>query len=212
MSWLPSLRVGAQAKVDRLAYSIGRSGVRIRRRLHRLRRVRQPRSSMRPHLPRSFVNLAWSNLAAQSAEQLSLAAAPLVAVLALGAGPGEVGLVAAAQTLHGVARIAGVPRSDRHGRLQRRRPSADTCTRTARSVCNSQLQARTRPERSIHGRTRSRGIAGFLGGGGCGVHYDRGVVDLRDISVAPVVRTTAPNAAQGASTRRDSRRCKLRMA
>ncbi|MDM0001421.1 MFS transporter [Variovorax sp. J22P240] len=54
---------------------------------------------MRPHLPRPFLNLAWSNLAAQSAEQLSLAAAPLVAVLALGAGPGEVGMLAAAQTL-----------------------------------------------------------------------------------------------------------------
>ena len=39
------------------------------------------------------------DLAAQSAEQLSLAAAPLVAVLALRAGPGEVGMLAAAQTL-----------------------------------------------------------------------------------------------------------------
>jgi predicted MFS family arabinose efflux permease len=50
-------------------------------------------------LPRPFVNLAWSNLAAQSAEQISLAAIPMVAVLALGAGPGETGLLAAAQTL-----------------------------------------------------------------------------------------------------------------
>ena len=50
-------------------------------------------------LPRSFAFLAGSNLAAQSAEQLSLAAAPLVAVLALGAGPGAIGLLAAAQTL-----------------------------------------------------------------------------------------------------------------
>jgi predicted MFS family arabinose efflux permease len=50
-------------------------------------------------LPRSFLNLAWSNLAAQSAEQLSLAAVPLVAVLALGAGPGEIGFLAAVQTL-----------------------------------------------------------------------------------------------------------------
>lgn len=54
---------------------------------------------MQPKLPRAFVPLAWSNLAAQSAEQLSLAAAPLVAVLALGAGAGEIGLLAAAQTL-----------------------------------------------------------------------------------------------------------------
>ncbi|MGJ7552479.1 MFS transporter [Variovorax sp. RB3P1] len=50
-------------------------------------------------LPRPFLQLAWSNLAAQSAEQLSLAAVPLVAVLALGAGPGEIGLLAAVQTL-----------------------------------------------------------------------------------------------------------------
>jgi predicted MFS family arabinose efflux permease len=50
-------------------------------------------------LPRSFTALAGSNLAAQSAEQLSLAAVPLVAVLALGAGPGEIGTLAAVQTL-----------------------------------------------------------------------------------------------------------------
>ena len=50
-------------------------------------------------LPRSFRNLAWSNLAAQSAEQLSLAAVPLVAVLMLDAGPGEIGFLAAVQTL-----------------------------------------------------------------------------------------------------------------
>ena len=50
-------------------------------------------------LPRPFVSLAWSNLAAQSAEQLSLAAVPLVAVLTLGAGPGEIGTLAAVQTL-----------------------------------------------------------------------------------------------------------------
>lgn len=50
-------------------------------------------------LPRSFNFLAGSNLAAQSAEQISLAAVPMVAVLALGAGPGEIGLLGAAQTL-----------------------------------------------------------------------------------------------------------------
>jgi predicted MFS family arabinose efflux permease len=43
--------------------------------------------------------LAWSNGAAQSAEQLALAATPIVAVLAFGAGPAEVGLLAGAQTL-----------------------------------------------------------------------------------------------------------------
>lgn len=46
-----------------------------------------------------FQRLAWSNLVAQSAEQLSLAAAPMVAVLALGAGVGETGFLTAAQTL-----------------------------------------------------------------------------------------------------------------
>lgn len=50
-------------------------------------------------LPRPFHALAGANLAAQSAEQLSLAAVPLVAVLALGAGPGEIGLLNTAQTL-----------------------------------------------------------------------------------------------------------------
>src|SRR6187402_3311562 len=54
---------------------------------------------MQPPLPVPFQRLAWSNLAAQSAEQLSLAAVPLVAVLVLGAGPGEIGLLAALQTL-----------------------------------------------------------------------------------------------------------------
>lgn len=52
-----------------------------------------------PTLPARFHRLAWSNLAAQSAEQIGLAAAPMVAVLSLGAGPGETGLLAAAQTL-----------------------------------------------------------------------------------------------------------------
>jgi MFS family permease len=50
-------------------------------------------------LPRPFHRLAWSNLAAQSAEQIGLAAAPMVAVLALGAGAGETGLLQTAQTL-----------------------------------------------------------------------------------------------------------------
>ena len=50
-------------------------------------------------LPAAFRGLAWSNLAAQSAEQISLAAVPMVAVLALGAGPGDIGLLAAVQSL-----------------------------------------------------------------------------------------------------------------
>jgi MFS family permease len=47
----------------------------------------------------SASRLALANLFAQSAEQLSQAAIPLAAVLLLGAGPGQVGLLAAAQTL-----------------------------------------------------------------------------------------------------------------
>ena len=50
-------------------------------------------------LPPIFQRLAGANLAAQSAEQISLAAVPIVAVLALGAGPGEIGTLATAQTL-----------------------------------------------------------------------------------------------------------------
>ena len=50
-------------------------------------------------LPRALNRLVASNLAAQSAEQLSLAAVPIVAVLALGAGAGEIGTLATAQTL-----------------------------------------------------------------------------------------------------------------
>jgi predicted MFS family arabinose efflux permease len=47
----------------------------------------------------TFTRLAWSNLAAQSAEQIGLAAGLLVAVLALGAGEGAVGMLQTAQTL-----------------------------------------------------------------------------------------------------------------
>jgi predicted MFS family arabinose efflux permease len=50
-------------------------------------------------LPRTFNRLAWSNLAAQSAEQVALAAAPIVAVLLLGAGEAETGLLQTALTL-----------------------------------------------------------------------------------------------------------------
>src|SRR5438309_2779352 len=50
-------------------------------------------------LPPTFNRLAWSNLAAQSAEQVALAAAPIVAVLLLGAGEGQTGLLQTALTL-----------------------------------------------------------------------------------------------------------------
>ena len=50
-------------------------------------------------LPSAFHKLAFSNLMAQSAEQLTLAAVPIVAVLMLKAGPGEIGVIAAVQSL-----------------------------------------------------------------------------------------------------------------
>ena len=50
-------------------------------------------------LPATFNRLAWSNLAAQSAEQIALAAAPIVAVLMLGVAEGETGLLQTALTL-----------------------------------------------------------------------------------------------------------------
>jgi predicted MFS family arabinose efflux permease len=52
-----------------------------------------------PNLPPTFNRLAWSNLAAQSAEQVALAAAPIVAVLVLGVGEGQTGLLQTALTL-----------------------------------------------------------------------------------------------------------------
>jgi predicted MFS family arabinose efflux permease len=54
---------------------------------------------MPPCLPATFNRLAWSNLAAQSAEQVALAAAPIVAVLLLGVGEGQTGLLQTALTL-----------------------------------------------------------------------------------------------------------------
>lgn len=50
-------------------------------------------------LPSGFAKLGWSNLAAQLSEQISLAAAPLVAVLLLGASAAEAGLLQTMQTL-----------------------------------------------------------------------------------------------------------------
>jgi predicted MFS family arabinose efflux permease len=50
-------------------------------------------------LPPTFNRLAWSNLAAQSAEQIALAAAPIVAVILLGVGEGQTGLLQTALTL-----------------------------------------------------------------------------------------------------------------
>jgi len=69
-------------------------------------------------LPSTFNRLAWSNLAAQSAEQVALAAAPIVAVLLLGAGEGETGLLQTALTLPFV--LFAIPAGLLADRLSRR--------------------------------------------------------------------------------------------
>src|SRR5579872_1095149 len=69
-------------------------------------------------LPATFNRLAWSNLAAQSAEQVALAAAPIVAVLLLGAGEGETGALQTALTLPFV--LFAVPAGLLADRLSRR--------------------------------------------------------------------------------------------
>lgn len=66
-----------------------------------------------------FPRLAWSNLAAQSAEQIGLAATPLVAVLALGAGAGETGFLQTAQTLPFL--VLAIPAGLLADRMPRRR-------------------------------------------------------------------------------------------
>src|SRR5690242_1919188 len=56
-------------------------------------------SDLPAYLPPTFNRLAWSSLAAQSAEQIALAAAPIIAVLLLGVGEGQSGLLQTALTL-----------------------------------------------------------------------------------------------------------------
>jgi predicted MFS family arabinose efflux permease len=70
-------------------------------------------------LPRSFSRLAWSNLMAQSAEQIALAAAPIVAVLALGAGSAETGLLQTVLTLPFI--LFAIPAGLMADRMSRRR-------------------------------------------------------------------------------------------
>lgn len=73
-------------------------------------------------LPASFQRLALSNLAAQSAEQMALAASPIIAVLAMGAGAAETGLLSAAQTLPFL--LLSLPAGLLADRLRRRRMMA----------------------------------------------------------------------------------------
>src|SRR5271168_4111262 len=70
-------------------------------------------------LPPTFNRLAWSNLAAQSAEQIALAAAPIVAVLLLGVGEGQTGLLQTALTLPFI--LFAIPAGMLADRISRRR-------------------------------------------------------------------------------------------
>jgi predicted MFS family arabinose efflux permease len=70
-------------------------------------------------LPPTFNRLAWSNLVAQSAEQVALAAAPIVAVLLLGAGEGKTGLLQTTLTLPFV--LFAIPAGLLADRMVRRR-------------------------------------------------------------------------------------------
>src|SRR6202795_2378870 len=72
-----------------------------------------------PRLPPTFNRLAWSNLAAQSAEQIALAAAPIVAVLMLGVGEGQTGLLQTALTLPFI--LFAIPAGLLADRISRRR-------------------------------------------------------------------------------------------
>jgi len=72
-----------------------------------------------PYLPATFNRLAWSNLAAQSAEQIALAAAPIVAVLLLGVGEGQTGLLQTALTLPFI--LFAIPAGLLADRISRRR-------------------------------------------------------------------------------------------
>jgi MFS family permease len=82
-----------------------------------------PKSAIR--LPDAFNRLAWSNLAAQSAEQIGLAAAPIAAALTLGADAGGTGLLQAVQTLPFL--LLSIPAGVLADRASRRRimPSAE---------------------------------------------------------------------------------------
>jgi MFS family permease len=87
-----------------------------------------------PRLPSTFNRLAWSNLAAQSAEQVALAAAPIVAVLLLGVGEGQTGLLQTALTLPFI--LFAIPAGLLADRISRRwLMAASEALRAAAQVC-----------------------------------------------------------------------------
>src|ERR1700687_603631 len=133
-------------------------------------------------LPPTFNRLAWSNLAAQSAEQIALAAAPIVAGLTLGVGEGQTGLLQTALTLpfilfaipaglladrisrrwlmagseglRAAARVARLRRGMRDGRLQRGGARAGAVAGIADIIARGQCADRARAHRRLCQRTR----------------------------------------------------------
>src|SRR6185436_212247 len=104
-----------------------------------------------PRLPATFNRLAWSNLAAQSAEQIALAAAPIVAVLLLGVGEGRnpaADLVGSNDAATAFA--ARLHRGLRNGRLQRRRACAGTVAGDLATTARGERADRT----GAHDRVR----------------------------------------------------------
>ena len=91
-------------------------------------------------LPRAFSRLAWSNLSAQFSEQMALAAAPLVAVLLLGATASETGMLQTAQTLPFL--LLAIPAGVLADRTSRRRlMAASEALRALSLLCTMALVA-----------------------------------------------------------------------
>jgi predicted MFS family arabinose efflux permease len=87
-------------------------------------------ATIETRLPSVFRRLAWSNLAAQSAEQIGLAATPILAVIAFGGGAGETGVLQTAQTLPFV--LFAIPAGVLADRLSRRTVMA--CAEAVRAL------------------------------------------------------------------------------
>ena len=92
-------------------------------------------------LPSAVQRLAGANLSAQAAEQVSLAAVPIVAGLLLQAGPGQIGLLSTAQTLPFL--LLAIPLGLLADRVSRRRLMAAAETLRALSLAGLLLATLT---------------------------------------------------------------------
>jgi hypothetical protein len=154
-----------------------------------------------PILPATFNRLAWSNLAAQSAEQIALAAAPIVAVLSLGVAEAETGLLQTALTAPFV--LFAIPAGLLIDHIPRRTLMAGAeavrATALAAIVLLIWLGWLTLPWLALRSGTRRR--SGWVGRGRTGVRICRG--PLRDcrgaarrhLRAGAAERCTAPSAA-----------------